>query len=102
MPQYIYECEKCGDSHLEIHSMKEDPQIKCPKCKTICFRAVQPVRALVKGNCYLNKKDCKKQAAMATLQDNDPYKKFRQPGEKEDLISKIKNSGKKRKSFKMS
>lgn len=102
MPQYVYECEKCGNSHLEIHSMSEDPKIKCPECKSPCFRAIQPVHGYVRGNCYMNKKDCKKQANLALLKDDDPYAKHRVPGERDDLIGKIKNSDKNKKSVPIS
>lgn len=102
MPRYVYECEKCEHSHTEIHGMKDDPKIKCSKCQGACFRVVQPVRALVRGNCYFNKKDCKTQSTIATLKENDPYAKHRVPGEKEDMITKIRNKGKSKKMFKMS
>ena len=102
MPQYVYGCEECGDEHYEIHSMQEDPEIKCPECGSKCSRVIQPVQGYVRGNCYLNKKDCKQQANMALLQDNDPYAKHRVPGERDDLINKIKNSGKNKKSVPIS
>lgn len=94
MPQYIYECEKCGDSHREIHGMTKNPKIKCPKCQSKCFRAIQPVQGYVRGSCYLNKTDCKKQAMLSKLKDDDPYTKHRIPGETDDLINKIKKGKK--------
>lgn len=94
MPQYMYECDQCGESHTEIHKMTEDPDIICPECNVKCFRAIQPVQGFVKGNCYLDKKGCKKAAELATLTDDDPYKQHRQPGETDDLVSKIKNRDK--------
>ena len=94
MPQYVYECEECGDAHFEIHSIKDDPEIKCPKCDAPCFRVIQPVHGYVKGNCYLNRSECKKQANLSLLQDDDPYSRHRQPGEKDELISKIKKGKK--------
>lgn len=102
MPQYLYECDSCGDQHHEIHGMTEDPKIKCPECKCDCYRVIHPVQGFVKGNCYLNKKDCKKQANLSLLQDNDPYTRHRVPGEKDDLINKIKNGDKKKKSVAIS
>ena len=102
MPQYVYECDECGDSHFEIHSMKKNPKIKCPKCESSCFRAIQPVQGFVKGNCYLNKKDCKQQANLALLKDNDPYARHRVPGEKDDLISRVKKGDRKKKSVPIS
>jgi putative FmdB family regulatory protein len=99
MPQYVYECEECGDTHQEIHSIREDPEILCPECGTKCFRVIQPVTGYVRGNCYLKKGDCKKAAEIATLQDNDPYGRHRVPGEKDELINKLKNSGKNKKTI---
>ena len=90
----MYECEKCGDTHSEVHGMKDDPIIKCPKCKEECFRVIHPITAYVKGNCYKNKNDCKQQAVLSTLQDADPYANHRVPGEREDLVNKLKNAGK--------
>jgi len=93
---YLYECEKCGHQQSEMHGMSEDPKIKCEECNKKCFRVIQPVEINVRGNCYLNKKDCKKQANLALMQENDPYAKHRVPGERDDLISKIKNKDKNR------
>ena len=92
--EYIYECEECGDSHSETHNMNEDPKILCPKCKKLCFRAIQPVTGYVRGNCYLDKPGCKKAMNIATLKDNDPYGGHRQPGEVDDLVTKIKHGDK--------
>lgn len=94
MPRYIYECKKCENQHQEIHGMSENPKIKCPECKGDCYRAIQPVNGFVRGNCYLNKKDCKKQSNLALLRDSDPYSKHRVPGETDDMINKIKHGGK--------
>ncbi len=33
MPTYDYGCEKCGKVEEHFHSMKEEPEIKCKKCK---------------------------------------------------------------------
>lgn len=92
MPRYIYECDSCGHSHEEVHSMSENPEILCPECSHVCFRAIQPAQGFVKGNCYLNKKDCKKAAAISKLQEDDPYSKHRQPGEADELVSRIKRN----------
>ena len=97
MPLYVYECDKCEDQHHETHTMQEDPKIKCPKCGGPCFRAIQPVQGYVRGNCYLNKKDCKQQSQLALIKDDDPYKQHRVPGEAEDLVNKVKRGDRKKK-----
>ena len=96
MPIYVYECNKCEDVHEEFHGMMVDPSVVCPKCSSKCSRLIQQVEVLVKGNCYLNKKDCKKAAELSTLQESDPYGTHRLPGEKEDLATKLKNKDKHR------
>lgn len=97
MPRYTYGCNECDNEHEEIHSIKDDPKIICPKCGSTCSRLIGKVYGYIKGNCYLNKKDAKIQKTLSTLQDADPYAKLRQPGEAEDLANKIKNKSKNKK-----
>lgn len=33
MPNYDYQCEKCGQITEVFHKMSETPEIKCPKCR---------------------------------------------------------------------
>lgn len=40
MPRYDYACEKCGNIEEHIHSMKESPEIKCPKCRSSMTRQI--------------------------------------------------------------
>lgn len=40
MPRYDYGCDSCGRVDEHIHSMKEEPTIRCPDCGTIMKRCV--------------------------------------------------------------
>lgn len=40
MSRYDYECKECGDVHEEVHSMRESPDIACPKCGGSCQRII--------------------------------------------------------------
>jgi len=96
MPLYVYECDDCENQHDELHGMKEVPKIKCPQCGGGCYKVIQPIQGIIKGNCYLNKKDCKQQANLALMKEHDPYASSRVPGEAEDLINKIKRGNRKK------
>lgn len=95
MPNYLYECEKCGATQNIIHSIKEDLDVKC-ECGSPCFRVLCPPEINVRGSCYMNKKDCKTQAAISTLKDADPYQTHRLPGETDDIINKLKRGDRKK------
>lgn len=34
MPIYRYVCKNCGQEKVELHSINDNPEIKCPKCNT--------------------------------------------------------------------
>lgn len=38
MPAYDYQCEKCKKIEEYIHSISENPEYKCPECKTVMVR----------------------------------------------------------------
>jgi putative FmdB family regulatory protein len=38
--RYIYKCPKCKKEHEVEHSMKDEPEIKCPDCGSICERVI--------------------------------------------------------------
>jgi len=39
MPTYDYECKECGTKEEHVHSMKEDPEIRC-KCGGVMKRLI--------------------------------------------------------------
>ena len=48
MPRYDYKCSKCEHSFEVTHSIHEDPEIKCEKCKAISNRQI-PTRINLYG-----------------------------------------------------
>ena len=40
MPTYTYRCKKCGDEHMEFHSMSAAPRVRCGVCKGVCERQI--------------------------------------------------------------
>lgn len=40
LPRYDYYCNKCNKLEEIIHSIKESPKCKCPKCNTIMVREI--------------------------------------------------------------
>lgn len=38
MARYDYKCRSCSHTFEVTHSIKEDPEIKCEKCKKLCDR----------------------------------------------------------------
>lgn len=83
----------------EQHGMNDKPQIKCPVCgiaAVMTWHGTEPT-FYIRGNCYLNKGDCRRQMDLHLLETgNDPYKKYRKPGETDDLKSKLKKMKTKR------
>ena len=48
MPRYDYKCRSCSYTFEVVHSIKEDPKIKCKKCNKICERQL-PTRVYLSG-----------------------------------------------------
>lgn len=40
MPRYDYGCDQCGRIEEHLHSMKEEPEIRCPDCGTVMKKRV--------------------------------------------------------------
>lgn len=76
------------------HAMEDDPEIKCPVCDANARKVIQRVTSYFRGNCYLDVEGCKRDMNIYQLQKNDPYGHMRQPGEKDELISKLKRGNK--------
>jgi predicted nucleic acid-binding Zn ribbon protein len=95
---------KSGTLIWEVkHGMTEMPKIKCPLCSKKADRTMEGVGApiwYIKGNCYLNKDDCRKQMDLHKLETGqDPYAHMRQPGEVDHIKKKLKGGDKKAKYF---
>ena len=120
MPTYNYACDKgCMANELpdmteelkksktfvwvkserlvweEKHKMLEDPEIKCPACGKKASKTMEGVGAPIfwtRGNCYLNKDDCRRQMDLHKMETGqDPYAGMRQPGEADHIKKKLKN-----------
>lgn len=119
MPFYNYECpgdtpcnvkeltpeqkEKlCIEKHpkgklvwTEKHSWNEQPEIKCPVCGHKAVKSshgMGNITGYVRGNSYLNRGDIARQMDLHTLETKDPYGHMRQPGEVDELKSKLKKA----------
>jgi hypothetical protein len=76
------------------HPMVESPQVSCPLCNESARRVVSAPSAMYfRGNCYLDKVGAQRDMNLYKLQKDDPYGYMREPGEKDDLISRLKKKG---------
>jgi hypothetical protein len=102
--------EVCIEKHptgmlvwLENHGMNETPEIKCPACGGKAVRSthgITPPVGHVRGQCYLNRGDQRRQMDLRTLEaGQDPYAHMRQPGELDDLKSRLQGKQKQRQYF---
>jgi hypothetical protein len=84
---------------------EEQEAMVCPRCKgsnTIRTYEGYDVVGYIRGNGYLDKAGCKRDMNVFTLTEKDkdtgksldPYDHMRQPGEADDLVTKIRKGGK--------
>jgi hypothetical protein len=86
----------------ERHGMQETPEYKCPACgeKAVVSSHGVDVTGFIRGNCYLNRKDAKKQMDIRLLETgNDPYGHMRQPGEVDHIKKTLRGKNKEKKVF---
>lgn len=87
----------------EKHGMTENPKIECPLCGERAERTMEGVKSplfYIKGNCYLNRDDCRRQMDLHKLETGqDPYAGMRQPGEVDHLKKELKNSNKPKRKY---
>jgi len=78
----------------EQHGMNDKPEIKCPVCAGLAERTFHGTTftGWIRGNCYLNRADAKRQMDLRLLEKkgDDPYGYMRQPGEVDDLKSRLR------------
>lgn len=78
----------------EQHGMNDKPEIKCPVCTGPTERTWHGASFIgwTRGNCYLNRADAKRQMDLRLLETkgDDPYGYMRQPGEVDDLKSRLR------------
>jgi putative FmdB family regulatory protein len=101
MPIYDYKCGKCSTEKRAFifeaqRGMTEKIKIKCPKCGSVDTEqhfGMVPM-FYVKGYGWLDKKGRRRDMNLHKLQNDDPYAKYRVPGEKDDLVHRLKKGGK--------
>lgn len=52
MPYYTYRCDKCNHEIEVTHKMSEKPDISCPNCKQLMYKAISPTSFSLKGECW--------------------------------------------------
>lgn len=80
----------------EYHSMAETPEIICKICGQKAERSMIgiDISSYLRGNGYLDRTGCRRDMNLYHVQNDDPYGYMRQPGEKDDLVAKLKRAGK--------
>jgi putative FmdB family regulatory protein len=94
MPIYDYKCGKCSTEKRAFifeaqRGMTEKIKIKCPKCGSVDTEqhfGMVPMFYVKKGR--------RRDMNLHKLQNDDPYAKYRVPGEKDDLVHRLKKGGK--------
>lgn len=121
MPLYDYACLKCeaktqkelgrvltSEEYDErvlfetIHAMNPtDKELQeatiCPRCgSNNCEKSLKNSQALgyIKGNGFLDRDGARRDMHLYHLTQDDPYAEYRQPGEVDDMKSKLKRAGK--------
>ena len=122
MPKYDYACSKCqallekknkreltDEEYQEFvlfetsHSINPSDKelleaITCPRCNsTDCKKSLMNVQitSYIRGNGFLDVDGAKRDMNKYHLLQDDPYKEYRQPGEVEELKTKLERAGKK-------
>lgn len=120
MPRYDYACADCEKVALErlkrdltseeydelvlfetSHSMDPTPEelqeaMTCPRCNgTNCERSMKNSNVIgyMRGNGYLDKAGARRDMNLFHLTQDDPYAEYRQPGEVDEMKSKLKRAG---------
>jgi putative FmdB family regulatory protein len=99
--RYDYRCNDCStDSDWLLfemeHSMNKRPTIKCPQCGgTNTEQAYLSVpMTYVRGYGWLDVRGRRRDMNLFKLQNDDPYRGMREPGEKDDLAHRLRKGGK--------
>ncbi|MDP1712582.1 MAG: zinc ribbon domain-containing protein [Candidatus Nanopelagicaceae bacterium] len=93
--KYDYKCSECDFVFEVQHGMKESPGVLCGKCGKKCEKVFNTsFTSYTKGYGWFDKKGVRRDMDLHKLTHNDPYGYMRQPGEKSDLIEKLKKGGK--------
>lgn len=86
----------------EKRGLHDTPEYKCQVCggKAVVSPYGVDVTGYIRGNCYLNRGDAKKQMDVRLLETgSDPYAGMRQPGEVDHLKNKLRGKVKEKRVF---
>lgn len=89
--------ESCRLIWVEKHGISEDPIIPCPITGKRAIRTMVGYDQTwyIRGNGLARDvAGARRDMNLYQLQQNDPYAHMRQPGEKDDLINRLKKGGK--------
>ncbi len=50
MPIYAYKCETCGLTFEKMQKFSDKPLTRCPECRGVVRRLIQPVGIVFKGS----------------------------------------------------
>ena len=98
--RYDYRCKNCGSEDRWFvfetnHGMTERPKVKCPECDKDDTEQVYLDSPMIytRGNGWLDVKGRRRDMHLWKLQNDDPYKGMREPGEAHDLATRMKAQG---------
>lgn len=98
--RYDYFCNRCSNNEQQLcfettHGMNEKPKVKCPKCgetdTEVAFLTV-PI-SYIRGYGWLDVRGRRRDMNLHKLVNDDPYANMRQPGEADDLATKLRRGG---------
>lgn len=92
--RYDYKCYKCDLTYEISHGMNEKPIFKCDQCKGVLERLFSVPVFYTKGNGYLDRTGVRRDMNLHKMNNDDPYKRYRQRGEADDLKHRLKKGGK--------
>jgi hypothetical protein len=78
------------------HGMFEDVKVKCPVCNADATKSYADYffQGYVRGNGYFDRAGCRRDMNLYKLLKDDPYGRYRLPGEAEHLADKLRAAGK--------
>lgn len=99
LPDDIYESEVLYEVKHSVKTTKEELDVlcRCPRCGSINYEKSLynvNITSYTRGYGYLDKNGCVRDMNKYKLLNDDPYAKYRQPGEVDHLKDKLDKQGK--------
>jgi len=94
--RYDYKCDECGHEFITNHGMNEKPKVICPKCNKLSHQIFKSIPEFyVRGYGYCDRAGCKRDMNLYKMtHGDDPYKRYRERGEADNLTSELRKGGK--------